>query len=816
MSISAKQISETQALDKALSFGKSATSAHLMSKAKTNATMSIAYRAKEADADSIICFYVFNRGTDDGYVIVSAEDNSSEILGYCDQGSFDYTTLPDNMKSWLDGYREEIKYLRTHSYNMSAESTATNANSTTTVVSPLLGSIAWNQDSPYNNLCPLYLPNTHSATGCAATAMAQIMYYHKWPKVGLGSHTSSSDSLFANFGTTSYDWDIMTPTYNSQSSTDSKKAVATLMLHCGIAVDMDYGSSSGALSKKWCYALVNYFNYDKGVSYKNRSNYGIEEWEGIIQNELNNARPVYLTGFSSSGGHAFVCDGYDSQGFFHINWGWGGMSNGYFKTTALTPATQGIGGSDGGFNYNQSVITGIKAPVDNSVKTIELISTEALKVTPTTIAKTDLATVKLTGKVQNMGWEDVVCDFGIVAYDSIGEQVFQLAGDSNISIEDSASVYGYTLSNVDFSTLSDGTYTLHPVCRISGTSVWQPIHNLYVSYPNYLSVKVSNNTIKFSTQGYYSLSASDITLNSKVYTSTPANINAKIKNTGTTEYFGDVKITLYNKDTKKKVVEGDNYRIDLIPGDSTIISFNDEFDVTAGEYLMAITDDDYLKLNSYVSLQIYEASTEDAIISASGQISFPDNDKVLYNDMKLHVQLTCSQGVYSGYIYPYIFTEDGNTVVGCMEPQLVTIETNDTTDITFSGVFENGTSGEKYLIYLADGDNNVYITPKNYAQCYFTLFNPVSGVSSPSIEGSDYNIFPNPATSIVNIQSNFPIKRICIYASNGSNVLDKEYNETSSETLNVSALIPGQYVITVFGKETKTTKLFIKNNYSLK
>ncbi len=809
--ISARQISTNEALEKAMLFGKKATTSRLMAKSTTSQTMSLAYAAKEKESDSEGLFYVFNRGSGDGFVIISGEDKTNEILGYSDTGSFDYNILPENIKNWLQGYSEEIKYLREQSY----ESTGENTTPIATSVSPLLGNIAWNQDSPYNNQCPLYAPNTRCATGCAATAMAQILYYHRWPLEGSGSHTYSPSilsgkELTANFGETAYEWETMQPSYTSASTSESKDAVANLMLQCGIAIDMDYGQESGAVSKKWCYALQNYFNYDQGVAYRNRSYYGIEEWEKIIRAELDNSRLVYVTGFSSSGGHAFVCDGYDTEGLFHINWGWGAMSNGYFRTTALTPATQGIGGSNGGFNYRQSIITGIQRPQTNSIKNIELVSTEALKATPSSIAKTDKTTIKLTGKVKNDGWEPVICDFGIAAFDSSGLQVLELAGDTNISIKDSASVYGFTLSNIDFSTLSDGTYTLHPVCRISGTSAWQPIHSLYVGSPNYLNVKVSNNTIKFSTQGYYSLSVSNITLNSKVYASTPATINAKIKNTGSTEYFGDVKITLYNKDTKKKVVDGNNYRIDLIAGDSTIISFKDEFDVAAGEYLMAITDDDYLKLNSYVSLQIHEAPTEDAVISASSKLSFPDNDKVLYNDMKLHAELTCSQGIYSGYIYPYIYSEDGTVLIGCLDPQLVTVEANDTVDIVFTGVLENGISGSKYLIYLADGVNNAYVTPKEYAQCYFTLFNPLSGVSSISTDSPDYKIYPNPATSIVSIQGSSPIKQISIYATNGSLVMDKKYNSTSNATINIASLTQGQYIICVFGEQAKTTKNFIK------
>jgi len=819
--ISAKQISEAQALDKAQLFGKNATSTHLMSKARTSAIMSIAYRAMEKESDSVNYFYVFNRGTEDGYVIVSADDKSNEILGYCDQGSFDYSSLPDNMKSWLDGYREEIKYLRTLTKSVSAKLKTDNETSIiSTSVTPLLGRIAWNQDAPYNNLCPLYMPNTRSSTGCVATAMAQILYYHRWPEKGNGTHTYSpsilsGNVLTANFGETTYDWNLINPFYNSASSDASKLAVATLMLQCGIAVDMEYSSASGALSKDWCYALENYFNYDPGVSFKNRDNYGTKEWDEIIRTELDNARPVFVTGFATSGGHAFVCDGYSTDGFFHINWGWGGMSNGYFLTTALTPSTQGLGGSDGGFNYKQAIITGIQKPQSNSIKTIELISTETLKATPSTITKSDKTTIKLTGKVQNMGWEPVVCDFGIAAFDANESQVFELSGNQYIRIEESAMVYGSSFLDVDFSSLADGTYTLRPMCRVSGTSTWQSIHESNLGYVNYLIMIVENNTIKFTSPNSYTLSATNITISPKIYAYTSTAISAEIKNTGTTEYYGDLRVTLYNKSTNKKVLDGENRIVDLTGGSTTTVNFVDAFNVPAGDYLLSITDQDYSKLSELIPVTIMSTPTQKAIISITENVSFTDNEHVPSNDLKLKAKIHCAQGVFSGYIYAYIYPENGTTVVGSLDPTFVTVEAGSTVDMTLSGNFETGINGGRYLVNLVNGTNNAYITPVEFAKCYFTIFNPMTGVAYHTADDIHCVLSPNPANSSVNIKSSFPIKMISIYAINGIVVMDKKNNDTSNVTVDISALTPGQYIISVNGEHSKTTKLLIKNNYSL-
>lgn len=812
--ISAQQISESNALEKAILFDKRATTKHLMSKAKSSSKMELAYCATGKEQKGIIenYFYVFNRGNGDGFVIISGDEKTTEVLGYSDQGSFNYEVLPDHIKSWLEGYREEIRFIKDKTVNSAASQSSTHIS---TNVAPLLGNILWNQDAPYNNQCPLYAPNTRSATGCVATAMAQILYYNRWPEKGNGTHSYSPSILYgtelnANFGETYYNWDLMSPTYSSTSSSEAKDAVSTLMLHCGIAVEMEYGAQSGALSKNWCYALVNYFNYDKAVSYKNRNNYGIEEWEEIIRNELDSMRPIYVTGFSSSGGHAFVCDGYDSDGFFHINWGWGGMSNGYFHLTALTPATQGIGGSDGGFNYRQSIITGIQKPQPNSIKTIELVSTETLKASLNQIAKTDKVTIKLTGKVKNEGWETVVCDFAIAAFDELETQVIEFTGEEGISIEEGVSVYGSTFADADFSSLPDGTYILWPMCKVSGSTKWEKIQNAYISNPNHLIMNVAGDIIKFTSPGIHKLSASDLKMNQKIYASILTSMTAQISNLGSTEYYGDIKVALYDKNTKKKVYEGEKYNIDLLPGATTTVNFTGAFNIEAGEYLLAVIDEDYIKLNELTPIKILPASNQEATIALDTKISFADNNHVPYNDLKLNATIKCLEGIFSGYIYGYIYTQDGTTVVGALDPQLVTLEANETAEVTFSGIFEAGIHDGNYLIYLIDGNKNTYMSPQEYAQCNFILYNPSSGIEDTALNYDDCIIYPNPAESVVNIKSKSPIDHIYIYSVIGTVIKSKECNASLSVTIDLSDVKSGQYIVTVVGKEGRETKLLIK------
>ncbi|MCM1293922.1 MAG: C10 family peptidase, partial [Bacteroides sp.] len=304
--------------------------------------------------------YVFNRGSDSGYIVVAADDEMAPVLGYSESGTVDVADMPDGLKYWLEYYAAEIEYARVNGVNASK---AAPAKAVRAAISPLVAT-KWNQGSPYNDKCPL-VNTTRTMTGCVATALAQVMKYHSWPATGTGanSYTWRNTTLSMDFSTVTFDWDNMLDTYTSSATDEQKDAVATLMSACGISVNMNYGTgASGAVARNCAAALVNYFNYDGSLRYLAREFFGLTEWENEVYNSLAAGCPVLYGGQSESGGHEFVCDGYSSNGYFHFNWGWGGMSDGYFKLTSLDPDSQGIGGAGGGagYNFDQDVIVGIK------------------------------------------------------------------------------------------------------------------------------------------------------------------------------------------------------------------------------------------------------------------------------------------------------------------------------------------------------------------------------------------------------------------------------------------------------------------------
>ena len=312
-------------------------------------------------------YFVFNVGDDQGFVIAAGDDCVPAILGYADRGTFVGDSLPANVKWWLDGYNDAIGRLQ-------ASGQQAPRRAPTHAAIPALLTCQWNQGSPYNMYCPQFFDTGETCvTGCVATAMAQIMYYHRVRSVrsvqaDIPGYTCRTN--WENYGkmtvqgipkNSPIDWNDMTDTYDNASTDAAKRAVANLMKYCGVSVKMDYSqSASGASSSYVVTALKNYFGYDAGTHYVWRSSYSDDAWDELIYNELANGRPVHYSGQGSEGGHAFVCDGYDGDGYYHINWGWGGYCDANFLLSDLTPPGSGIGSDGGGFNDKQGAIIGAK------------------------------------------------------------------------------------------------------------------------------------------------------------------------------------------------------------------------------------------------------------------------------------------------------------------------------------------------------------------------------------------------------------------------------------------------------------------------
>ena len=358
--VQADDISEAEALRIAQQFLSSSAAGKMRRAPAKTAGMRLAHRMqKVGDSPEL---YVFNTPDNTGFVIVAGDNRANgPVLGYSDRGAFDMEKAPDGLRYLLNFYARGIAYMReTGEGVVTDKQSQWAAAGLPSKVEPLLNT-SWSQNSPYNDDCPL------GPTGCVATALAQIMNYHKWPKQGSGQHTNLNFSgQSVNFSESTYDWAYM-PNNNTEDWTDRHdRAVAKLMADIGCAVDMNYGYfESSAYTHNAYMALIKNFGYDESTVGKPFNE----------KQELAAGRPFYISGYDTihiqryiydnlydiiepTTPHAFVCDGYDAQGMFHYNFGWGGDYDGYYRENAINPDRSDLHGK--GYSYGHEYIGGIK------------------------------------------------------------------------------------------------------------------------------------------------------------------------------------------------------------------------------------------------------------------------------------------------------------------------------------------------------------------------------------------------------------------------------------------------------------------------
>ena len=319
-----------------------------------------AFKGQELDLISSDGSYIYNVGRQ-GFVIISGNTVLPPILAWSNQGNFpNLENAPENFVSWIRHYDEMIEYAVANNiapetriqllWDEAAQGVFGIRNTQT--VDPLT-TTRWNQDCYYNEYCPATSggwwwggPCGHCYAGCVATAMAQVMKYWNYPETGFGSHSYTHNEYgpqSANFAATTYHWDEM-----PNDVWDYNDAVATLLYHCGVSVNMNYSASgSGAMSQDVETAMRSYFGYC-GAKYRQKSSYQDEAWIAMLKTELDLSHPIYYSGANGDSGHAFVCDGYDSNDLMHFNFGWSGSGDGYYSTYDVN-----------GFNEGQAVVTNL-------------------------------------------------------------------------------------------------------------------------------------------------------------------------------------------------------------------------------------------------------------------------------------------------------------------------------------------------------------------------------------------------------------------------------------------------------------------------
>jgi len=528
----AESINESQALGIASRF----MSSH--ARQATSLKLALKTPRMNAQAGSVnAAYYVFNadRG---GYVIVAGDDRAPAVLGYSETGTFDTQNVPEAMQDLLEGYAAQIEALEHGA--VAAVPLMSNK-----PIRPLVQAV-WSQNNPYNILLP-YLPTgKHVYTGCVATAMAQVMHYWKWPArptmpipAYTSTYTSSSQELtyeMPELPIVDFDWDAMQNTYQTTDTASAAAlAAARLTLYCAQSVEMNFKpSSSGAVTGTIPLKAATYFDYDASAHMESRARYSTQEWASLIYGEIAAGRPVIFSGSKKSSGHAFICDGYDGNGMYHINWGWNGNSNGYFLLNVLNPDEQGTGSADGayGYIYSQAAIVGFQ-PNKGGSHIFELTAAEVKLDSFEGIREStnDPFLIYVSGKFHNYTSDTIAVRFGWGLFQD-GVMIDRLYSSYSTGLRPGY-LFTHTNRELEFGEgITSGTYLIMPMYSEYGQDNWRPCAS---AERNYIEVTIDGNTCTatgYGTAGTPNYVVNGIDMIGYMHNGRPIDINVNLTNNG--------------------------------------------------------------------------------------------------------------------------------------------------------------------------------------------------------------------------------------------------------------------------------------------
>ena len=591
-------------------------------------------------------YYVFNDDTGKGFVVVAGDDKMGEVLAYSHEASIDMANLNPEARYLLDSYRQVYEKLGKNKGLTTRAETATKA---TDAVQPLLKS-KWGQDYPYSK-------QTQYVTGCVATAVAQVMYYHKWPAQGKGQEsykvTFDNTVRSADFTKSHYDWDNMLPDYNRRNvTTKQEDAVALLMNDVGIATNMQYTDRvSGTQSYMAERALRNYFDYDAALV--TRFDEGEDNFIEIVKKELRNGFPLYISGDpSSGGGHAWVCDGFDEEDKFHMNFGWNGQADGYYSLATLDVKSTGseFNGAQLSFNKRIQVIAihpnkpntpKIDADIAYQSPTIKFNNDGMMAFVgdaPTTTS--DAAKVMFTGFV-NYANAVLVGDIGLGIYDQEGKLVKvtpygqdgrKIFSKERFVFNDGEWISGGVINDkvtftLDFKALPDGTYSLCPIAarmlEDSTLGAWARMK----AAPR-IVMKVENSKITYlelPTEEPTFLLTTEPKLDNKVMLGEPNVLRLNIHKLDANIFYGTVKVELINNENKVVYTTETAGTVDFDAFNTKRVRlpFNLPYDIASGTYHLRTT------------------------ITNTDNISYPVREKASQEPYTLTIEEKSQAGIFS-------------------------------------------------------------------------------------------------------------------------------------------------------------------------
>ncbi|MBB6275685.1 C10 family peptidase [Porphyromonas circumdentaria] len=781
-------------------------------------------------------YYIFNRGTGDGFAIVSGDDRMYPVLAYADQGYFDMQNLPEHIRAWMQYYDKSIEeLLKTPDFITTSTATPKRSASTYPAVAPILDKIKWNQDYPYSSATPSNMP-----TGCVATAAAQIMRYYRWPDESIGGPISYYD-VFSNitrtvtFGT-KYNWDKMPESYSVNDPTYTQEKVAQvgyLLRDVGLGARMNYSAGgSGAWEHNLVKTLRENFKYNKGLSLKLRYNHNAKEWEELIQKELQAKRPVFYTGYQTGGGHAFVCDGYNQEGLYHFNWGWGGMADGYFRLTALKPTALGIGAGLGDYSIGQGILVGFEpdktgtstlaasTPPSASIRIQETLDKEAIMLKGNVIQRTEdliSGTLRITVKNKN-------------------NSTSKLTEEKRMSLQfQTAQSFS---QNIAFASYEDGEYELCLEWKGDKDSNFGAL-SMYADEPDKAFFKVENKKVKeWSYNAAIDLLSFDKTkTKAEFYAFSSSKLTIGIENKSDREYYGPIKILATTVSSATHIVPTGREFVVLesvicVPAKQTIThTFEDfipnlredvEINIFAqyAEPKKGEPDTDFgHHIQRYRSSYAYLCGEKITVTRPQNYqkttiVCTPETTSTTINVGGASFSTPSFKIENRGEIYSQQFDYaviralivgevQGQTRILAVSNNTAPTTINRGEEVTFTPVFYSDNTlrnmkGRNITILLKSIYNNTFadhllpLMGTTYIRAKVSTANAIE--AKDNVKGF---IYPNPASSSVKVNSPAPIFSIDIFSMSGALVLSQKGELQQELTVNVNELPEGNYLMGV-------------------
>ncbi len=794
--MSAAPLSVTQALQRASATTIAARYAHDNNLKYT--ASDLVYTSVTSDGNA--AYYVFGHG-DNGFMIVSGDDVAVPVLGYTTSGEFDYNNLPDNMRWWLSEYTREIEAAARQAGRMvmTGETRPQRAS-----IAPLCAT-KWNQDSPYYDLCPM-VGSDHTYSGCVATAMAQVMKYHNWPDVGVGSnsYTWNGQTLSMNFAEQQFQWDKMTNTYASAptgTDTEARAAVAQLMYACGISVDMSYGTGgSGAMSSAVPGAMVNNFKYGEATTMLSRDAFPLIAWENLIYESLKRKAPVYYSGQNDNVGHAFVCDGYDKDGYFHFNWGWGGVSDGYFMLSALDPRAQGIGGSSAGYNIFQSAIINALPSNQQQSPTIIFESQAAMTLEYDSVA----STITVNGVFRYLGGGKATAQLGLSIEDENGQTTIYPENRTR-SLRKNIGIASYT---VEVPKLANGSYIVRPVSRateIAGQTEWRNVYSDQSMPEGSLAfMDVAGNKVSFDYTEYALINATNLRMETTPYNNRAVRISFNLKNDNPTFVYGIYSLGIIDivGSSASLVARSSSETIDLDPAQSKDITININFGrVVSGEHYMAVLQQ--VGNGLYICSDPIPVTFTDApsgnSFSADNLVIENDNN-VDCSDINYSFDLVNNGGYFAYSISAVVVNTSNGSVVAQQYYPYEYLNSGERKKLNYNLSIPGLTIGQRYRLSLGAGSISL-------GRATFTV--GTDAVDAVYMTDT-YGITPNPATSDATVTAPATIEKVEVYDMQGNRHGVEVAYQGEQAQLNLQPVAAGIYLVRIVTVEGSATLRLLK------